>query len=144
MLLQLTAKESVDQAAVSRSNSALDAFEGALMLMSDPRRAQGKRYHLRSVVLVALTAMVCSNDDADSMADWGEDHEEWLKSFLELPYGPPSQDVLLWVFVRLDPKGFGTVLSMVLRRAPGIYHRCPGLRNILKQRKITAGLNREK
>lgn len=109
MQRQLTAKEAKAQGAVSRSNSALDAFEGALTLMSDPRRAQGKRYPLRSVVLIALMAMVCGNDDADSMADWGEDHEEWLKSFLELPHGSPSQDVLLSVFMRLDPKEFGTV-----------------------------------
>ena len=109
MQRQLTAKEAKAQAAVSRSNSALDASEGALSLMSDPRRAHGKRYPLRSVVLIALMAMVCSNDDADSMADWGEDHEEWLKSFLELPHGSPSQDVFLSVFVRLDPKEFGTV-----------------------------------
>ena len=72
MQRELTAKEAQAQAAVSRSNSALDAFEGALRLISDPRRAQGKRYSLRSVVLIALMAMVCGNDDADSMADCGE------------------------------------------------------------------------
>ncbi len=77
--------------------------------MSDSRRAQGKCYLFRSVVLIALMAMVCGNDDADSMADWGEDHEEWLKSFLELPHGSPFQDVLLSVFTRLDPKEFGIV-----------------------------------
>ena len=49
------------------------------------------------MVLIALMAMVCGNDDADSMADWGEDHEEWLKWFLELPHGSPCQDVLLSV-----------------------------------------------
>jgi hypothetical protein len=77
--------------------------------MSDLRRVQGKRYSLRSVVLIALMAMMFGNNDADSMADWGEDHEEWLKPFLGLPHGSPSQDVLLSVFMPLDPKEFGTV-----------------------------------
>jgi hypothetical protein len=71
--------------------------------MSDLRRVQGKRYSLRSVVLIALMAMMCGNNDADSMADWVEDREEWLKSFLGLPHGSPSQDVLLSVFMPLDP-----------------------------------------
>jgi len=49
------------------------------------------------------------NDNGNSMSDWGEDREEWLQSFLELPHGSPSQDLLLWVFMRLDPQESGTV-----------------------------------
>ena len=77
--------------------------------MSDPRCAMGKRYSLRSAVLIALMAMVCGNDDADSMADWGEGHEEWLQWFLELPHGSPSQEVLLPVI--LSPPDCRIVLT---------------------------------
>lgn len=96
-------------AAVARSGDALEAFEGALGLLSDPRRAQGKRYPLRSVVLIALMAMVCDADDAEAMEDWASDRASWLGTFLELPHGVPSQDVFLAVLARLNPKEFGAV-----------------------------------
>jgi predicted transposase YbfD/YdcC len=108
----LTPKEAKARAAVSGSADALTAFEGTLSLLSDPRRAQGTRYPLRSVVLMALMATVCGNDDADAIADWGEDHKVWLATFLDLPHGTPSQDVILSVFQRLNPKEFGTVFVM--------------------------------
>lgn len=67
---QLTPKEAKARAAVSRFADALDVFEGTVVLLSNPRRPQGKRYPMSSVVLIALIAMVCGNDDADVIADW--------------------------------------------------------------------------
>ena len=43
---------------------ALDFFEAALSGLPDPRRPQGVRYPLPSVVVVALMATVCGWDEA--------------------------------------------------------------------------------
>jgi predicted transposase YbfD/YdcC len=84
-------------------------FEGTLSALPDPRRRQGIRYPLRSIMVIALMAMVCGCDDAESMEWWGEDHLEWLKGFLELPHGAPTQDVYLAVFGALGPDAFSAV-----------------------------------
>ncbi|MBK6849062.1 MAG: transposase family protein [Proteobacteria bacterium] len=46
---------------------ALGHFEEALKGLGDPRRGQGRRYPLRTVIVTALMSMVCGCDDAESM-----------------------------------------------------------------------------
>lgn len=89
---------------------ALAFFEQMLGQLPDPRRAQGRRYPLRSVVVIALMAMICGSDDAEAMELWGEANAEWLAGFLPLPHGTPTQDVFLAVFAALNPQAFGAVL----------------------------------
>ncbi len=84
----------------------LREFNETLDSLPDPRRRQGQRYPLKSVVMISLMAMVCGCDDAESMQHWGEANKKWLSEFLRLPYGPPTQDVFLNVFAALDPAAF--------------------------------------
>ena len=88
---------------------ALQFFQSVLATMPDPRRPQGVRYPLQTVVVIALMAMVCGCDDAEAMQAWGEANEEWLKTFLEMPHGAPTQDVILAVFGALHPETFSAV-----------------------------------
>ena len=88
---------------------ALEHFERSLSELPDPRRSQGIRYPLHTVVVTALMAMVCGADDAEAMQKWGEANEPWLAGFLELPHGSPTQDVFLAVFAALDPAAFTAV-----------------------------------
>jgi hypothetical protein len=46
-----------------REQAALAVFEEALRALPDPRRKQGQRYPLESVVVIALMATVCGCDD---------------------------------------------------------------------------------
>lgn len=91
--------------------AALAFFRERLGSLPDPRRAQGVRYPLESVVMIALMAMVSGCDDAESMQGWGEVHQEWLSGIVELPHGVPSQDVYLAVFGALDGKAFSKVFT---------------------------------
>lgn len=54
---------------IARENEkqALQLFLGVLAELSDPRRSQGRRYPLQTVVVTALMAMVCGCDDAEAM-----------------------------------------------------------------------------
>jgi predicted transposase YbfD/YdcC len=88
---------------------ALTHFKDVLKALPDPRRRQGLRYPLETVVVTALMAMVCGADDAEAMQLWGETNEGWLETFLPMPHGSPTQDVFLSVFAALDPAAFGVV-----------------------------------
>lgn len=89
--------------------AALVYFDEAMAALPDPRRRQGQRYPLRSIIVIALMAMVCSCDDAEAMELWAEANEDWLGTFLELPHGVPTQDVFLSVLGSLEPKAFSRV-----------------------------------
>ncbi len=96
---------------IERENEeqALSFFREALAALPDARRGQGLRYPLQTVVVTALMAMVCGCDDAEAMQSWGEANAQWLDSMLEMPHGPPTQDVFLAVFAALEPETFSAV-----------------------------------
>ena len=57
--------------------------------LEDPRRGPAKRYGLSEMVVMAICAVLCGADDWVAVADWCEDEETWLKTFLSLPSGTP-------------------------------------------------------
>jgi len=102
-------KTQAQQIETANEEHALAFFQHTLEALPDPRRPQGVRYPLRTVVVTALMAMVCGCDDAEAIELWGQTNEDWLSTFLELPHGAPTQDVVLSVFGALEPKAFGAV-----------------------------------
>ena len=109
---------------IERENQeqALSFFRETLAALPDARRRQGQRYPLQTVVVTALMAMVCGCDDAEAMQSWGEANADWLESILDMPHGPPTQDVFLSVFAALDPEAFSAGSG---GRAPS--HKLPPL-----------------
>ena len=95
--------------AAENEAQALKLFQEGLAALPDPRRPQGRRYPLQTVVTIALMASVCGCDDAEAMQAWGEAHQDWLAAFLPMPHGTPTQDVFLAVFSALDPEAFSAV-----------------------------------
>ena len=91
--------------------NALEFFKGILSSLPDPRRKQGKRYPFETVVVIALMATICGAEDAQAIENWGEIHQEWLKTILEMPHGHPTQDVFLSVLSSLEPKAFEELLT---------------------------------
>lgn len=90
-------------------SEALASFLGILRGLPDPRRLQGRRYPLDTVVIVALMAMVCGREDAEAMEEWGQTNAKWLSTFLSMPHGAPTQDVFLRVLGALNPVAFQVV-----------------------------------
>lgn len=110
-MARVTRAQEIKQA---NEEEALVFFRKVLSSLPDPRRAQGVRYPLVSVVVTALMAMVCGADNAEEMEDWGAANGQWLDGILALPHGTPTQDVFLSVFGALDPKAFhGVFVSWV-------------------------------
>lgn len=89
----------------------LTRFQYFLQNSIDPRRKQGQRYSLEVIIIVALLASICGADDAQAFESWGKSHEDWLETFLDLPYGTPTQDVFLRFFASFDPEQFSNIYS---------------------------------
>lgn len=105
-MARVTQAKKVEQ---ENEKAALAFFNAALASLPDPRRPQGVRYPFITVIVSALMGMVCGCDDAEALELWSKGNADWLGGFLELPHGPPTQDVYLAVFGALDPKAFSDV-----------------------------------
>ena len=73
--------------------------------LTDPRRAK-VTHPLINIVTIALCATIAGADDFVAMADWAEQHKDWLGRFLDLTHGIPSHDRLNMVPRRIKPAEF--------------------------------------
>ena len=74
--------------------------------LEDPRVDRTKLHPLTDILVLSVLAVICGADSFVAIALFGRIHEEWLRTFLELPHGIPSHDTLGRVFARLDASGF--------------------------------------
>lgn len=74
--------------------------------VQDPRKDRGKRHLLLDIIVIAICAAVCGADDWADVELFGESKEAWLRTFLQLPHGIPSEDTFCRVFRLLDPAQF--------------------------------------
>lgn len=81
----------------------MQAFE----TLSDPRDGRAKRHYFGEVLFIALAAMVSGMDDFEDFERFAEEREDWLREWLELPNGTPSDDTFRRIFTALDPEAFG-------------------------------------
>ena len=73
--------------------------------LEDPRR-YNRRHKLLDIVVIAICAVICGADGWEDIELFGEAKEEWLKRFLELSHGIPSDDTYRRVFAALDAEQF--------------------------------------
>lgn len=74
-------------------------------VLEDPRR-YNRRHKLLDIVVIAICATICGAEGWEDVELFGEAKEEWLKGFLELPHGIPSDDTYRRVFAVLDAEQF--------------------------------------
>ncbi len=60
--------------------------------LTDPRTGPRKDHNLVAIVTIAILAVLCGADGFVAMETYGKAKQEWLETFLELPYGIPSHD----------------------------------------------------
>jgi predicted transposase YbfD/YdcC len=72
----------------------------------DPRNDSGKRHLLEDILSITVLAVICGADDWQSIEDYGRSQEDFLKQFLVLPHGVPSNDTYRRVFIALDSQVF--------------------------------------
>jgi len=82
----------------------------ALEHLEDPRRpSNGTLHDLREILVIAICAVLSDVDSFEDMAAWGRVKHDWLRRFLTLKNGIPSEDTFLRVFRMIDPKQFESV-----------------------------------
>jgi predicted transposase YbfD/YdcC len=74
--------------------------------ITDPRMERQKAHSLIDIIMIAICAVIAGCEGWVEIADFGEDKESWLRTFLALPNGIPSHDTFGRVFSLLDPKQF--------------------------------------
>ncbi len=81
-------------------------LQEAFSQVEDHRRGPARRHDLKEMIVMSICAVLCGCDDWVDVADWCEEEEDWLKTFLMLANGTPSHDTFGKVFRVLDGKVF--------------------------------------
>ena len=82
-----------------------------LLTRTDPRRDASIDHPLKSILFIAVCAIICGADGWTGVARWGEAKKPWLATFLDLPFRIPSHDTFRRIFSILHPHQFGNALS---------------------------------
>jgi predicted transposase YbfD/YdcC len=80
--------------------------------VKDPRRAYGNiRHKLEDIIIIGLMTIICIGEDFTDMENFGKERIEWLKTFLELPFGIPDSDTFRRVFEKINPMELSKCLN---------------------------------
>lgn len=79
--------------------------------LPDPRVQRTRAHLLLDIVTIAILAVIAGAKGWDDMETYAKLQEPWLREFLELPGGAPSDDTFRRVFVRLNAKAFAACFS---------------------------------
>lgn len=92
-----------------------------LQTIPDPRRLTRNRKHLLSDVLLSgFCGVLADCNNFVEIADWARHHEDFLRTFLELPNGIPSHDTYNRVLAAVRPEALQAILIPWLQRRRGI------------------------
>lgn len=88
-----------------------------LHTIPDPRRAQGRRHNLPTVLLLTLLALCSGHNSYQAMEEWAENYQDLLRKQLPFIAGHiPDAATFYRVFSRLDVEAFEKVLSNWLQK----------------------------
>lgn len=75
--------------------------------MDDPRSDINKLHQLDDILLIGIISVICAADTWKDMETYARAKGDFLRSFLDLPNGTPSDDTFNRVFSSIDPEQFG-------------------------------------
>ena len=78
--------------------------------VEDPRKpSNGTLHNVQEIRVIAICAVLSDADNVDDFTAWARVKEDWLRRFLVLKNGIPSQDTFLRIFAALNPQQFESV-----------------------------------
>src|SRR6266568_6092617 len=87
------------------------AFEG----VNDPRRKQGQRYSITSILLLALAAILCNHLSELAIAEWGAGQSDESKKALGFENGvTPHQTTIQRLFRRVNAEEVETAFRHIV------------------------------
>ena len=75
-------------------------------LLEDPRDPRGVRHRLVELVVVSVLAVICGANTYAMMHTFGVNRLDWLRRFLLLKHGIPSQDTFARIFEIIQPEAW--------------------------------------
>ena len=79
--------------------------------VEDPRIDRTRLHNLVDILAIAICSSMCGMTGWEEFEAFGQEKEQWFRSFLSLPNGIPSHDTFRRVFQRLDPKQLQQALT---------------------------------
>ena len=86
--------------------SAPKTLEESFEDLPDPRIEKKTTHKLIDIVIIAICAVISGAESWTEIEMFGQEKEEWLRQYLELPNGIPSHDCFRYLFIKLDAKAF--------------------------------------
>lgn len=86
----------------------------AFSSVTDPRVERTRRHELVDVLIIALLAVINGATGWLDMELFARGRLAWLRTFLTLANGVPSEDTFRRVFEAIDPKEFGESVSVII------------------------------
>jgi predicted transposase YbfD/YdcC len=74
--------------------------------LEDPRWDRYRLHHLDDILFITICAVICGADGWEDIEAFAHAKEDWLRRYLELPGGLPSDDTFRRVISRIDPDAF--------------------------------------
>jgi len=82
----------------------------------DPRRAQGRRHDLPTLLTLAILAICCGQESYLAMSEWSVNYQEMMETYIPFLAGhTPDSSTFHRVFARLDRKSFEAVVGKWLQ-----------------------------
>ena len=81
-------------------------FKSIFSNIDDPRSDINKLHRLDDILLIGIIAVICAADTWKDIEAYANAREDFLRSFLDLPNGIPSDDTFNRVFSSIDPEQF--------------------------------------
>ncbi|MFV0566897.1 MAG: transposase family protein, partial [Flavobacteriaceae bacterium] len=77
---------------------ATNKFKSIFSQIDDPRSDINKLHKLDDILLIGIISVICAADSWKDMETYARAKEDFLRSFLDLPNGTPSDDTFNRVF----------------------------------------------
>lgn len=81
-------------------------FKSIFSKIDDPRSDINKLHKLEDILLIGITSVICAADTWKNMETYAKAKEDFLRSFIDLPNGIPSDDTFNRVFSSINPEQF--------------------------------------
>lgn len=78
-------------------------------VIPDFRRDHKKLHRLEDIIFISICGFVCGCEDFAGIHYWALDNEVWLRKYIKMANGVPSDDTFRRVFRFLDYDAFGEV-----------------------------------
>lgn len=77
--------------------------------MDDPRSHINQLHNLVDILLIGIISVICGAETWKQMVEFATSKEEFMRKFLELPNGIPSDDTLNRLFSSIDSSQFTSI-----------------------------------